>query len=91
MYYQDYIDLGFKRTDMNDAVEFKQTGYKGFALEKKVNDMLMVCVSSTELDKPKLYIRKARQSTYHIIVLTGDMVKDLFFIPSAIDIMVNAC
>jgi hypothetical protein len=29
MYYQEYIDLEFERTDINDSVEFRQTGYYG--------------------------------------------------------------
>ena len=32
MNYQDYIDFGFQRIDLDDSVEFKQTGYGGFAL-----------------------------------------------------------
>jgi hypothetical protein len=77
MDYQEYIDLGFKRTDMNDNVEFKQTGYYGFALEKKFNKKMTIGVSSGELDKPKLYIKMRNQSTYHIITINGEMVRDL--------------
>ena len=35
-------------------------------------------VSSGELDKPKLYIKKRNCDTSHVIVLTIDMVKDIF-------------
>jgi hypothetical protein len=79
MDYQKYIDLGFERTDMGCNVEFKQTGYHGFALEKKINKRQMVCVSSGELDKPKLYIKqKGGHGTYHIIPISTDVVVDLF-------------
>ena len=77
MNYQRYIDLGFERTEMNCSVEFKQTGYSGFCLEKNVTDKLMICVSSGELDKPNLYIKKLGSDTYHIIPITFVIVKDL--------------
>jgi hypothetical protein len=35
MEYQEYIDLGFTRTEMNCELEFRETGYYGFALEKR--------------------------------------------------------
>ena len=35
--YQDLIDLGFKRTDYNDNVVFKETGYHPFILSKKLS------------------------------------------------------
>lgn len=78
MEYQEYIDLGFERTDMNDNVELRRTGYYGYCLEKKLSYKIMVCVSYGELDKPKLYIKKTGQECYHIIQITGEMVKDLF-------------
>lgn len=85
MTYQKYIDLGFKRTDMNDSVEFKQTGYCGFALEKVINKKQMVCVVSGELDNPKLYIKKRNSETYHIISISVDAVIDLFSKNESID------
>ena len=81
MNYQDYIDLGFKRTDMNDSVEFKQTGYYGYCLEKSYNKKISVCLCGGELDKPKLYIKKLNSETYHIIEINCEMVKDLFCKP----------
>lgn len=77
MKYQQYIDLGFRRTDMQDSVEFKETGYYGFALEKKLKRGLLICVCSPELDKPKMYIPKIGTETYHIINITCEMVMDL--------------
>lgn len=78
MKYQEYINLGFERTDMNDSVEFRNTGYYGYSLEKKINDRMMICVSGGELDNPKLYIKKANQETYHIIKITTEIVSDFF-------------
>lgn len=78
MHYQKYIELGFKRIDTNCYVEFEQTGYYGFALEKNINKRQMVCVDSGNLDKPRLYIRKRNNETYHIIPITPEAVIDLF-------------
>jgi hypothetical protein len=78
MEYQKYIDLGFERTEMGCSAEFKQTGYQGFALEKKINERQMVCVTSGELDKPKLYIKKRNSGTYHIVPISTGAVIDLF-------------
>lgn len=77
MNYQDYIDLGFKRYDMNDAVEERQTGYGGFSLEKVVFSNVSIGVCSGELDKPKMYIKKRDSETNHIIQITPEAVKDL--------------
>lgn len=81
MNYQEYIDLGFTRSEMNDNVEFKETGYHGFSLEKKINETMAVSVCSGELDKPKLYIKKAEGDTYFIIPITGEVVKGIFSKP----------
>ena len=77
MQYQDYIKMGFERTEMNCEAEYKQTGYRGFALEKKINDTMMVCVTSGDLDFPKLYIKKEAGETYHIIPIPTAAVIDL--------------
>jgi hypothetical protein len=80
MDYKKYIvDLGFVRTEMNDGVEFDQTGYHGFALERKVNDRISVCVTSRDLDKPKLYIKKNNSGhECHIILISCEAVVDMF-------------
>ena len=91
MEYQKYIDLGFERTNMSCQVEFKQTGYYGFSLEKKLNDKIMVCVTSGELDRPKLYIRKRNGNIYHIIPISTDVVMDLFSKSENVDYMTTAC
>lgn len=79
MNYQKYIELGFKRIDMNCSVEFSQNGYYGFSLEKKINKRQCICVTSGELDNPKLYIKKQKSETYHIIPISTEVVIDLCF------------
>ena len=91
MDYQKYIDLGFTRTEMKCGVEFKRTGYSGFALEKKLNDNIMVCISSGELDNPKLYIKKRNRETYHIIPISTEVVVDLFTKVENINHIITAC
>lgn len=78
MEYQKYIDLGFERAEMSCGIEFKQTGYYGFCLKKKVNKKQFISVSSGELDKPKLYIKKRNSETYHIMPISTEAVIDLF-------------
>ena len=77
MEYHEYIDLGFKRHDLSCSVEFKRTGYYGFSLEKKINKKQSIVVTSGELDKPKLYIKKKDNDSYHIIPITPEAVIDL--------------
>lgn len=78
MTYKQYIQLGFIRSEMSDTVEYDQTGYFGYCLTKHINDKMLVEVTSAELDKPKLYIAKSAD-TYHIVPITTEMVKDIFF------------
>jgi hypothetical protein len=78
MNYQDYINLGFERTEMNCSVEFKQTGYGGFALTKKVNENIMVEVAYPTLNEPNLYIRKGETDSWHIFPIPIAAIKDLF-------------
>ena len=77
MEYQEYARLGFRRHDLSCSVEFRQTGYYGFVLSKKINKRQSIEVTSGELDKPKLYIKKKDNDTYHIIPITPDAVIDL--------------
>jgi len=77
MNYQDYINLGFKRHEMDGAVEKRETGYGGYILEKKLSNGMAICVSFGELDKPKLYIPKFGQVTFHIIPITTECVQDI--------------
>jgi hypothetical protein len=76
MNYQNYIELGFKRHELNCAVEMKQIGYGGFYLEKKLTGF-SIGVNSGGLDKPKLYIPKMNSDTYHIIPITTECVIDM--------------
>ena len=78
MTYQDYIALGFERIDLDDSVEFKQTGYGGFALTKKLNENIMVEVAYPNLNEPNLYIRKGESDTWHIFPIPIAAIKDLF-------------
>jgi len=77
MDYQKYIDLGFQRTEMNDSVEFRKTGYGGFCLEKQLGKNQMIGVSSMELNKPLLYIKRRKKDTYHIFQISEECVIDL--------------
>ena len=78
MKYKEYIELEFERVDMYDSVEFENTGYYGFCLNKKINNILSISVNSCSLNSPKLYIKKySNIEEYHIINLTDDMVRDL--------------
>ena len=78
MTYSQYINLGFTRHEMNDQIEFNQTGYTGYSLSAEIDNKLSVCVSSGELDRPKLYIKKPDGDSYHILLITPEMVRDLF-------------
>lgn len=77
MDYKKYIELGFIRTDMNDNVEFAQTGFYGFTLEKKLGKKMMIGVSSGELTKPLLYIQKKGKDTHHILPISEECCLDL--------------
>lgn len=79
MTYKEYIELGFKRVEMNDTVEAHKTGYTGFTLHKELNDKMFIEAYWTELDKPTLYIIKRDTSdcTRHLLNITTEMVKDL--------------
>jgi hypothetical protein len=75
MIYKDYIDLGFKRTDLDCSVEFKQTGYGGFVLSKKLNKLASIEVCNGEFDKPKLFINKDNASSYILIIKPEEVVR----------------
>ena len=78
MTYNEYIELGFERGDINDPVELRNTGYSGYWLECKLKKGLLISTSFGELDKPKLYIKRKNDSeTYTIIPITDDIVRDL--------------
>jgi hypothetical protein len=78
MEYQKYIDLGFKRFEINCSVTFRQTGYNEYGLSKKINKRMTIEVVGSDLFKPKLYIKKRNAEQYHIINITPEMVVDIF-------------
>lgn len=55
MTYQDYIQLGFKRINLDDEVHFNSTGNKLFCLQFKVNKHLIVEAEIGE--DPTLYYK----------------------------------
>lgn len=80
MDYQEYIDLGFKRVEMEDSVEFRQTGYTGFSLTKKITNRLSIEATSGDLGRPKMYIRKPDGHSCHVIPITPSAVEDLCYV-----------
>jgi hypothetical protein len=79
MNYQDYINLGFKRIELNDHVLLKQTGYGGFVLQKEINPHVLMSVSSEELNEPNLYVEMLEKEgdLHHIIPIPSDAVEAL--------------
>ena len=77
MDYKKYIELGFTRTDMNDTVEFNQTGFGGFTLVKELKNNQSIEISSGGLTTPHLYIKKKGKDAYHIIRISDECVVDL--------------
>jgi hypothetical protein len=77
MTYNEYIELGFTRLDINDPIELKNLGYGGFVLEYNLNRNMLIEAHFTELYNPKLYIKRPGTETYTIIPITGEIVKDL--------------
>ena len=77
MNYKEYIDLGFKRGDLQDNVLFNQTGYYGFYLKFDLTKCVSIEVCSGELDNPKLYIGKDSGLSCHIINITKEQVLQL--------------
>jgi len=91
MEYQKYIDLGFKRFEMNCSVTFKETGYNEYGLSKKINKRMTIEVVGSDLSKPKLYIKKFNSESYHIIPITPEMVLDIFLKKDNNDFYAFAC
>lgn len=77
MQYQEYINLGFKRVETSDTVEFQRTGYSGFILIKKLRNNVTIEVSSEELCNPKLYIQKKNSIECFILELTSEDILEL--------------
>ena len=78
MNYQEYIDLGFERIDINDEVSFERNGYKGFILTKKLRKGVNIEVCSDNLNQPRLYIeKKDHDIECFILRLNKDMIIEL--------------
>jgi hypothetical protein len=75
MRYQDYIDRGFKRINLDDAVEFRNTGYGGFILYKKIRKGVSIQVCSGDLHEPKLFIEKKGACILILPVTEADLLK----------------
>ncbi len=77
MLYEKYIKLGFKRIDIKDNVEFKNTGYYGFILSYDLNKTSKIEACSGQLDKPMIYIKKQKSESYRITTLTIEQIEQL--------------
>lgn len=54
MTYNDWVQLGFERVELNDLVEEQATGYGGYILEKKLTPFLNIYVNWDNLNEPFL-------------------------------------
>ena len=77
MKYIDYINRGFERCEMNDTVQYNETGYKGYYLKKKLTKKVTIEVSDMELDKPNLYIEQ-KEGEFISLPLTPELVMNWF-------------
>lgn len=77
MKYIDYINRGFQRCELNDSVQYQETGYNGYFLRKELTKNASIEVYDTELDKPKLYI-KEKGGDFIVLPLTGEIVMNWF-------------
>ena len=79
MNYQDYINLGFHRIEMNDHIIMRETGYGGFVLHKEINPHVHISISSEALNEPKLYVdvevEKLEGDLHHIIPIPSEAVE----------------
>ena len=74
MTYKEYINIGFKRTDIRCGVEFNRTGYHGYYLTYELNKNSSIEVNSGDLDNPKLFIKKHGAGKFFILPLTPEQV-----------------
>jgi hypothetical protein len=77
MKYIDYINRGFERCELNDTVQYEETGYKGFYLVKKITKKVTVEVGDSELDNPVLYIEQ-KEGEFISLPLTPELVMNWF-------------
>ena len=79
MRYQEYIDMGFERYDLNCSVEKAATGYGGYSLVYELTKTAFIEVVYPELDKRKLHLKKSDELHIPnvIIEITKDIMLDL--------------
>ena len=79
MRYQEYIDLGFERYDLNCSVEKATTGYGGYQLTYRLTKTADIVVLYPELNKHQLYLKKDKElgSPNVIVDITEDIMLDL--------------
>ena len=77
MKYQELIDLGFKRTQIEDSVEFKKTGVEGYFLIFKLKKHIYLEVQWNSLNKIRLWIDTNNDSESYHIDLTEEQMKEL--------------
>lgn len=74
MTYEEYINLGFKRTDTHCGVLFNRTGYHGYYLAYELNKKSLIEANSGDLGNPKLFIKKRGAQRFFILPLTPEQV-----------------
>lgn len=77
MRYQEYIDMGFERYDLNCSVEKATTGYGGYSLQYQLTNTAFIEVAFPELDKRKLHLTKSEELYNVIVDITEDLMLDL--------------
>lgn len=77
MKYIDYINIGFERIELNDTVQFEETGYKGYYLIKNLTKNVTIQVWDSELNNPVLYIEK-KEGEFISLPLTPELVMNWF-------------
>jgi hypothetical protein len=78
MRYKKYIDLGFKRHDLNDNFVMERKGYSGYYLTYQLNEKTSIEVYWDELDSPRLFTEKNDDSnSFHIIKITTEQVLNI--------------
>ena len=79
MRYQEYIDLGFERYDLNCSAEKAATGYGGYQLTYALTKTAAIVVVYPKLNKHKLYLSADENLECRnvIVDITEDLMLDL--------------
>lgn len=77
MKYIDYINMGFERIELNDTVQFEETGYKGYYLIKNLTKKVTIQVWDSELNNPMLHI-EPKEGEFISFPLTPELVMNWF-------------